>query len=463
MASRPPTKKDASGRAVLGNDPFRRATAPRPDAAPAESTTPPPAPAAAAEASPLQPVEAPLPKAQVAGSPEPVAMPEPRPASASTARPGTRPARPTRIRKAAAQAEAEPQPTPVVLPKPVVVEQAPAEALVKAVLVPEVEDDLEEPAVEMPRPPAPERPSRLAPLAALARKPLGLLAEKVSGSPRALDALSMGLSAATAVQSLARGRPGPTDVDDFGEDRALVERTGPTLDFLYRHWFRVTVEGADELPSGPLLAVANHAGALPIDGPLLRTALERSRPGKQARWLVEDALFHAPFMGTWLNRLGAVRACPENATRLLEDGAAVVVFPEGLHGLEKTWRQRYEIQRFGRGGFVKLALRTGAPLVPTAVVGVEESSPVLATVPAGPLGFPFLPITPTFPLLGLAGLVPLPAKWTIAFGKPIDLSAHGPDAARDLGLVQRITEEVRSQVHELVSRHRLARRSVFSG
>jgi 1-acyl-sn-glycerol-3-phosphate acyltransferase len=170
---------------------------------------------------------------------------------------------------------------------------------------------------------------------------------------------------------------------------------------------------------------------------------------------VEDALFHAPFLGTWLNRLGAVRACPENAQRLLEGGAALVVFPEGVNALTKTFRRRYQLQRFGRGGFVKLALRTGAPLIPTAILGAEESAPVLATLSAPSLGLPVLPITPS--------LLPLPAKWTVAFLPPIDLSQHGPDDAQDLALVHRISEQVRGAIHDAVERLRADRRSVFRG
>jgi 1-acyl-sn-glycerol-3-phosphate acyltransferase len=277
-----------------------------------------------------------------------------------------------------------------------------------------------------------------------------------------MQAMAATLAGANAMRALLAPSAEVPRVDEFGEDASALQRFGPTLDFLYDHYWRVTVQGAEHLPqSGPLLAIGNHAGALPLDGPVLRAAIERTAPNLQARWLVEDALFHAPFLGTWLNRLGAVRACPENAGRLLEEGRAVAVFPEGLWGIQKSWRRRYQLQRFGRGGFVKLALRHGAPLVPTAIVGAEEAMPILATVPATPLGVPFIPVTPTFPLLGLLGLLPLPSKWTVAFAPPLDLSAYGPDDAQDLALVQRLTEEVRERIHEQLKRIRAERPGVF--
>jgi 1-acyl-sn-glycerol-3-phosphate acyltransferase len=294
-----------------------------------------------------------------------------------------------------------------------------------------------------------------------AQKGVARALQVIAQSPSLLNGAAAAISGITAVRSLLAPSSEPPRVDDFGEDATLVSRTGPALDFLYRHYWRVSVEGASHLKDGPLLAICNHAGTLPVDGPVVRSALERALPGVKARWLVEDGLFHAPFLGTILNRLGAVRACPENAERLLEEGCAVAVFPEGLWGLQKTFRRRYQLQRFGRGGFVKLALKTGAQLVPTAIVGVEESMPVLATLPGGPFGLPFVPVTPTFPLLGLAGLVPLPTKWTIAFGKPLDLSSYGPEDAKDLALVHRLTEEVRERIHAEIKRVRAERPGVF--
>src|SRR5204863_8460715 len=135
-------------------------------------------------------------------------------------------------------------------------------------------------------------------------------------------------------------------------------------------YVRVTVEGADRVPAGACIIVANHSGALPLDGPVLHHALKRERSDlPDARWLVEDQIFHAPMLGLLMNRLGAVRAHPENAVRLLEEGRPVIVFPEGFLGISKPFTQRYQLKRFGRGGYVKLALKASVPIVPCAIVG----------------------------------------------------------------------------------------------
>src|SRR5262249_53211571 len=151
------------------------------------------------------------------------------------------------------------------------------------------------------------------------------------------------------------------------------------------------------------------------------------------RWLVEDQVLGAPFIGTFFNRLGALRASPENAERLLSEGRPVAVFPEGVLGLGKSFAHRYRLQRFGRGGFIKLALRLGVPVLPVAIVGSEDTMPLLGKLPFPVGGLPFLPLTPT-------GLFPLPAKWRIHFGAPIDLEGLSKEAVRDMAAVERLTE-----------------------
>jgi 1-acyl-sn-glycerol-3-phosphate acyltransferase len=168
----------------------------------------------------------------------------------------------------------------------------------------------------------------------------------------------------------------------------------------------------------------------------------------------------------FLNRIGCVRACQENAERLLQQDRVVAVFPEGIQGIGKLYQNRYQLQRFGRGGFIKLALKNRTPIIPTAVVGAEEIHPMLTKVTwlAKYLGIPFVPVTPTFPWLGPLGLVPLPSKWIIRFGEPIDLSAdHEPEAHQDRLLVSRLTEQVRSRIQGMVDEILAARRSVIFG
>lgn len=254
-------------------------------------------------------------------------------------------------------------------------------------------------------------------------------------------------------------------VDDFGLDRTYEARVAPLFETLYRRWFRATVRGVSRVPSeGRAMIVANHGGALPWDGPMVRTALRLEHPARRdARWLAEDFVYHMPFLGASLARVGAVRACPENAERLLEQEQVLTVFPEGMKGLGKLYRERYQLQRFGRGGYVKLALRTGAPIVPAGIAGSDEVYPLLmkSSRLAKLAGLPFLPVTPTFPWLGPLGLVPLPSRWVIVFGEPIDFSHYGPEAAKDALLVNRLNDEVRARVQELVAEALGSRDSVF--
>ncbi|MGD0525814.1 MAG: lysophospholipid acyltransferase family protein [Polyangiaceae bacterium] len=257
------------------------------------------------------------------------------------------------------------------------------------------------------------------------------------------------------------------EVDEFGYDPVYEQKALPFFDFLYEKYFRVEVHGVERVPAeGRCLLVANHSGTLPLDGVMLRRAVSREHPRRrEVRWLAEDGVFHFPFLGSFSNRLGAVRACQENAERLLEHGAAVAVFPEGMKGIGKLFRQRYQLQRFGRGGFVKLGLRTRTPVVPVAIVGGEETNPMLSRVEylTRAIGIPYLPVTPTFPLLGPVGLLPAPTKWKIFFGEPVDLEGYGAESADDEILVGRLTEQVRGEIQQMLDRAVGERRSVWFG
>jgi 1-acyl-sn-glycerol-3-phosphate acyltransferase len=256
-------------------------------------------------------------------------------------------------------------------------------------------------------------------------------------------------------------------VDDFGYDAAFVARVAPVLEFLYDQWWRVELSGAEHVPAtGRVLLVANHSGGFfPYDGLMMAHGL-RTRRGREVRPLIEDFAYHFPGIGPLLARLGAVRASAENAARLLAREHAIAVFPEGAKGVGKYYRERYRLQRFARGGFVTLALRTGAPLVPVTIIGGEEIHPVIAKWQwlARILKVPYFPVTPTFPWLGLLGLVPLPTKWRIVFGAPLDLAAeHGRDAADDDLLVNRLKERVREHIQRMIVDALRTRDSVFAG
>jgi 1-acyl-sn-glycerol-3-phosphate acyltransferase len=257
------------------------------------------------------------------------------------------------------------------------------------------------------------------------------------------------------------------EVDEFGYDPVYEQRVLPFFDLLYSKYFRVEVHGADRIPAeGRCVLVANHSGTLPFDGMMLRLAVRREHPNhREVRWLAEDVIFHFPFLGSFSNRLGAVRACPENAERLLDQESLLAVFPEGLKGIGKLFKDRYKLQRFGRGGFIKLCLRTRTPVVPVAILGGEETNPMLARLEgvARAIGIPYLPVTPTFPLLGPMGLVPAPTKWKIFFGEPIDLRGHGAESADDEILVGRLTEQVRGAIQAMLDHAVAQRRSVWFG
>ena len=256
------------------------------------------------------------------------------------------------------------------------------------------------------------------------------------------------------------------EVDEFGLDPVVCERMRPLLSFLDERWWRIDVAGLERVPrDGPVLYVANRSGLLPWDGLMLAHRIEQWHPrGERPRFLVADWLVTLPFAQPNLARLGGVRACRENAERLLRSGRSVVAFPEGAKGAAKLFADRYRLQRFGRGGVVRVALETGVPLVPVSVVGAEEAHPVLMKVEtlARSIGLPFVPVTPTFPWLGPLGALPLPAKWAIRFGEPIDVDDVGPDAAREEILISRTNELLRRQIQQMVDADRRARRGVFS-
>ncbi len=258
------------------------------------------------------------------------------------------------------------------------------------------------------------------------------------------------------------------DVDEFGHDPAYEAKFIPFFDFLFKTYFRVDVEGTSSIPdAGRCLIVSNHSGGpLPYDGIMLRTVLRREHAqARELRWLAEDFVYYLPFIGSAMNRLGAVRACQENAERLLAEERLVAVFPEGAKGIGKLYKDRYRLQRFGRGGFIRLCLRTQTPIVPCAIVGAEEANPMLYRIEymAKTLGIPYLPITPTFPALGPLGLLPAPTKWRVVFGEPLDFDGYGPEAADDDILVRRLAERVRTTIQGMLDRAVSARKSVWFG
>lgn len=255
------------------------------------------------------------------------------------------------------------------------------------------------------------------------------------------------------------------DVDEYGMDRKFEMAIKPFFDFLYFKYFRVTVHGIENIPyEGRNLIVSNHSGVIPMDGAMLKVAIINEHPAKrELRFLVDDFVFHFPFMGTLMNRIGGVRACPENAERLLKQGEIIAVFPEGIKGISKLFKDRYRLERFGRGGVIRLAMKAKSTITPTAVIGAEEIYPLLykSHILARPLGLPFIPVTPLFPWLGPLGAIPLPTKWSIYFGKPISFPEATSQNLNDGILINRETENLRQVIQNLIKQGIENRRTVF--
>jgi 1-acyl-sn-glycerol-3-phosphate acyltransferase len=258
---------------------------------------------------------------------------------------------------------------------------------------------------------------------------------------------------------------GDYDEDEWGFDEGFTELVEPFFGFLYESWWRVKVTGAERVPAhGRALLTANHAGILPWDATMISMALLREHPlPRYPRFMVLNWAFDLPWISTGMRKVGGVVASPFNAMRLLEQDHLVAVFPEGVKGTGKPYSERYRLQRFGRGGFVEIALRTGSPIVPVAVVGSEEIYPKLADLPAVArlIGAPYFPVTPTFPLLGPLGIVPLPSKWRIEFLEPIETASYGPEGAEDRALVLELSERVRGEIQQALYANLVRRGPAF--
>lgn len=258
---------------------------------------------------------------------------------------------------------------------------------------------------------------------------------------------------AEAAGFLRRRLTGDYTVDEFGFDPHLNEHVLlPALRPLYEKWFRVEVTGMHNVPSvGGVLIVANHSGVIPLDALMTTLALHDHHPAARSlRMLAADLALRTPLIGDLTRKAGHTLACMPDAERLLNAGEVVGVWPEGFKGVGKPFSERYKLQRFGRGGFVAAALNTGVPIVPCAIVGAEETYPMIGDLKflARLLGLPYFPLTPTFPWLGPLGVVPLPSKWYIEFGTPLSTKDFGAAAAEDPMMVFNLTDQVRETIQQ---------------
>ena len=269
---------------------------------------------------------------------------------------------------------------------------------------------------------------------------------------------------AAALAFVRRRLTGDYDIDDLGFDRELTSAVFMSLlRPLAQRWFRIEVRGIENIPAeGGALIVANHSGTVPLDA-LMTAVVVHDHAGRYLRSLGADLVFALPLVSELARKAGVTLACSEDAERMLQSGELVGVWPEGFKGVGKPFSQRYKLQRFGRGGFVSAAIRTGVPIVPCSIVGAEETYPLVGNVPALArlLRVPYLPITPFFPWLGPLGLVPLPSKWVIEFGEPIRTDTYAESGADDPMLVFNLTDQVRETIQQTLYDLLVHRQHVF--
>ncbi len=249
-------------------------------------------------------------------------------------------------------------------------------------------------------------------------------------------------------------------LDDYGFDPDLAENIVlPIFRMLYDNWFRVEVNGVENIPEvGGALLVANHAGGLwALDAAMTAVAVRERHPARRRLRMLGDArVFATPGLSVLARRVGATLACSADAERLLMAGELVGTWPEGFDGIGKRFRDRYRLQRFGRGGFVGAAVAAGVPIIPVSIVGAEEIHPVLGHVPALArlLDLPYFPLTPTFPWLGPLGLLPLPSKWYIEFGTPIHTEDFGERGGQLFDLTDQVSETIQATLYRLLVQRR---------
>jgi 1-acyl-sn-glycerol-3-phosphate acyltransferase len=239
--------------------------------------------------------------------------------------------------------------------------------------------------------------------------------------------------------------------DRWGLHPETLRKFAPILYFLYRKYFRVETAGVANIPAGRALFIGNHGGQIPIDAMLAGLALFMDgEPPRVARAMVERWVPTVPFVSSLFTRIGAMVGDPDNCRELLEHDQSVLVFPEGVRGSGKLFKDRYQLQRFGTG-FMRLALETRTPIVPVAVIGTEETYPSVYNfeILAKAIGAPYFPVTPFFPLFGPLGLIPLPSKVTVRFGAPLCFEGDANEEEEKIReKVQRVKESLQAEINE---------------
>jgi 1-acyl-sn-glycerol-3-phosphate acyltransferase len=308
-------------------------------------------------------------------------------------------------------------------------------------------------------PPASGPKPRKAPAKATATK------ARTPRAPRAREA-SMALVPVPKPDDRNLADPRRSDVDEWGRSEHMREVVRNVYGPIYRSWHRVEWQGLENIPTdGGALLVSNHAGAIPSDAPAIMHGIEEElhRP---VYGLADEIFKTLPVVGTLWSRAGGVLAHPDNAYRLLrEQGQLALVFPEGTKGTGKTYGERYQLRRFGRGGFVQIAMRAGVPVVPIAVVGAEEAMPILyknGTL-AKLLGVPYVPVTANMLALGPLGLLPLPSKIKIRVLEPVRFDVEPDQPRYSRSLIMDESERIRQLIQEALFDMLRQRESVWFG
>ena len=258
-----------------------------------------------------------------------------------------------------------------------------------------------------------------------------------------------------------------SDVDEWGRSERTRALTRSIYEPVYSKWFRAEWTGLEKIPSeGGALLVANHAGAIPSDAPVIMHGIEKEL-GRPVYGLADYFFRTVPVVGTLWARAGGVSARPENAYRLLrEQNQLALVFPEGTKGPSKSYTDRYQLRRFGRGGFVEIAMRAGVPVIPIAVVGSEEAMPIIFRLPtlARALGVPYVPITANLLAMGpLGAVVPFPAKFRLQVLDPVSFDVPADQERYSKSRIMEESERIRSNIQESVYDMLRDRRSVWFG
>lgn len=297
------------------------------------------------------------------------------------------------------------------------------------------------------------------PLALLANAP-AMLRRMVGGAEESLDDWLTSLLGEDFNARLARVplALGPSGVDPFGLDPQWAKYALGTVAFLHRRYFRSEVHGIENVPPGRVLLIANHSGQIPVDGALIGASMFMdAEPPRIVRAMVERWAVTLPFISLLFSRVGQVVGVPENAERLLEQGEALLVFPEGSRGISKTFDQRYKLTEFGLG-FMRLAIETDTPIVPIAVIGGEEQYISVANVDALAKLFrmPAFPVLPQLLLPG--GQLPLPTKYRIYFGEPMTFRGDPDD---DDAVIEEKVWLVKQTIQSMVNRGVKVRKHIF--